>query len=317
MNRIIIFSLSALFLLTTSNVFAQQDTTSHYLNISVHGGLSNLNYDLIDNAGVKTSSNGTLGYGFEVRYDYFFNSHWGLGLGAGLSYTGAKGLLKGGMDHAYELGRYTDDDLISGNPRDFDLRVRVSNLEEVQDVYFLDIPLVLNYKTRLNDRQWGLYASVGGKLQLPVIAKYKLRSNPNSLLNVSGYYVEEGQRFDMGAPNNPPVPQHGFGTTDLNNSTFDNKKDADLKYGIAGTAEFGFLIALSEKTDLSIGGYLNYSFTDIKNSSDGLFIAPPQYPVSGSPIGTGIGYSGLLNSNHIKEINPFSVGLKIGVRFGR
>jgi hypothetical protein len=318
MNRIIIFSITALFFFTTSDVFSQrQDSISHHLNVSVHGGFSGLNYDLIDNAGFKSSSKGGLGYGLELRYDYFFSSHWGVGLGAGLSYTGSRSLLKGGLDNAYELGRYIDDDETSGNPRDFDLRLRFSNLEEQQDVYFLDIPLVLNYRTRFDDRQWGLYASAGGRLQLPVVSKYKLRSGANSLLNVSGYYVEEGQRFDMGAPDNPPVPQHGFGTTDLTDSTFERKEDIRLKYGVVGTAEFGFLFALSDKTDLSIGAYLNYSFTDIKKSSDGLFLSPDRYPVSGSPVGAGIGYNGLLNSGHVKDVKPFSVGLKVGVRFGR
>ena len=87
--------------------------------------------------------------------------------------------------------------------------------------------------------------------------------------------------------------------------------------GIAGTAELGFLVALGEDTDLLLGGYIDYGFTDMKKKKDqGLLSSPAAYhPEGNKTVGQGIPYNGMLNSNITDKVKVMSFGVKLGVRF--
>lgn len=294
----------------------KEEMKGSYFTVSGSIGSSSFDYKLksLNETGTRK---GGLGYGIDLRYSYFFSAHWGVTTGVGLSHYSTKGKLKGGItdNSYYNLGKQTDNDE-EGRPRDFELRSRISNLEEKQNAYFLEIPLMISYKTYFGDSaKWGIYGGIGAKFQFPFSAKYKIQNGASSQFNVSGYY--EGIPTDMGAPSNPPVPQHGYGTiTDPNNSlNWDDK--AKLKMGIAGTVELGFLFSLNKSTDLQIGGYMDYGFTDIKkNGKQGLFTTSSVYhPSANDHIGQGIQYNGMINSDVTGKIRPISFGAKIALKF--
>ena len=298
----------------TSILFAQNKVS--YLSFAIKTGGTGLNYKLnsLDEKGKY--SNG-LGYGFDLDYSYYFDSHWGISGGVGLSHYSSKGKLKGSLsdDSFYNLGAFTDDDF-EGRPRDFELRTRITNLEEQQTTFFVDIPVMLVYQTRFgDDQQWGLYGGIGAKLQLPFSTKFKIKKGGESEFNVSGKY--EGIPTDMGSPSNPPVPQHGYGTITDPNASLNWSGKGKLKLGVAGTVDFGVLLKLSESSDLKLGGYLDYGFIDIKkDGKNGLFTAPKVYhPGADNKIGTGITYNGMLNSDVSGKIKPIAFGVKIGVCF--
>lgn len=293
------------------------DHKGSFLTVSGSMGFSSLDYDLksLNESGDRK---GAIGYGVDLRYSYFFTNHWGITSGVGLSRYGTKGTLKGSLEENayYNLGMLTDDDT-GGGPRDFELRARITHLEEKQILYMLEIPLMLSYQTYFCEDGpcWGIYGGLGAKLQLPVSSKYKIQKGENSQLNISGYYA--GIPVDMGSPGNPPVPQHGFGTISDPNSTLDWDDKAKLKMGIAATAELGVMFSLGKTTDLKIGGYLDYGLTDIKKKDNrALFTAPSAYhPAADNHIGKGIKYNGMLNSDVTGKTKLLSFGAKVALYF--
>jgi len=288
-----------------------------YLTVSGNIGGSSLNYKL-NSLGEKGSRSAGLGYGIDVKYSYFFHPHWGITSGVGISYYGTTGKLKGSLaeDKFHNLGKLTDNDWQPA-PKDYELRARVTNLEEKQTTYLLEVPLMVSYHTYFREQGscWGIYGGLGAKLQFPVSPKFKIKNGGKSEFNVSGQY--DGIPVDMGSPLNPPVPQHGYGTITDPNSSLDWNDKAKLKMGVAATAELGVLFSLSKTTDLQIGGYIDYGLTDIKkNGNRGLFAAPSAYhPGADNKVGNGIKYNGMLNSNVTGKIRPISFGVKIGLKF--
>jgi len=297
---------------------AQQSESekSSYISVSGSVGSSGFNYKL-NSLNEKGDRSTKLGYGIDVKYSYYFNTHWGIATGIGLSRYATEGKLNGSMTDGsyYSLGSLVDNDE-EGRPRDFELRTRVNNLKEKQTSFLLEVPIMGMYQTRFGDEEkWGIYAGLGVKLQFPINTKFKIKNGANSQFNVSGYYA--GIPTDMGSPSNPPVPQHGYGTITDPNASLDWDDKAKLKMSVAGTAEFGFLVDLGSDMDLMLGGYIDYGFTDMKkNGNQGLFTAPAVYhPVADNKIGNGITYNGMLNSNVTDKINAISFGGKIGLRF--
>ncbi len=308
-----------------SSLYAQQynnqnnqDAKGSYLTVSGGIGSSSLVYKLtyqiknMEQQGNRKKSN--LGYNFEIRYSYYFDTHWGMGTGFGVSRYGATGKIKGDMsdDKYMILGQYTDDDVISGNPREYELRARLQNIQERQTAYLLDIPLMLLYQTRFGEEQiWGMYGGAGIKLQIPTGTNVKIRDE--GLLNVSGYYPHIPT--DMGAPSLPPVPQHGYGTVSYPQTGLCVVADPKLKIGVAGTAELGLMVNVYNGVDLMIGGYIDYGFTDLKNRDYALLGSPENYqPAANKKVGEGISYNGMLNSTVTDKIKVFSFGGKIAVR---
>ncbi len=297
----------------------KQDTLQRkgsYLSISGNVGSSALKYD-VQGLREQGTRNSKLGYGFELKYSYFFNDHWGVTTGVGMSQYASVGKLKGSMaeDTYYVLGDFVDNDEV-GRPIDFELRTRLTNLEEKQTVWFVEIPLMLSYQTYFGDSaRWGMYGGLGAKLQFPASAKFKIQNGAGSQFNVSGQY--DGIPTDMGSPENPPVPQHGYGTITDPNSTLGWDDKAKLKMGIAATAELGFMYALNNGIDLMIGGYIDYGFNDIKKKGNNqlLTASSAYHPGADNHIGKGIAYNGMLNSTATDKIKLISVGGKITLRF--
>ena len=103
----------------------QRDTTktkTSYLTVSGGVGSSSLRYDLnyqIEGLQEKGSRDNKLGYEVDIRYSYFFNPHWGVATGVGISRYATVGRLRGYMsdDNYMKLGNIIDDDYFSGHPR--------------------------------------------------------------------------------------------------------------------------------------------------------------------------------------------------------
>ena len=304
----------------------QRDTTktkTSYLTVSGGVGSSSLRYDLdykIEGFQEKGNRDNKLGYEVDIRYSYFFNPHWGVATGVGISRYATVGRLRGDMsdDKYMKLGNMIDDDDFSGHPREFELRARLKGLEEKQTAFLLDIPLMAMYQTRFGEEEnWGMYAGLGVKLQIPVQTKYKVQGNTTSELNVSGYYPHIPS--DVGSPSESPVPHHGFGTINDPGSELDWSGKNKLKLGVAGTAELGFLISLNEDKDIDLllGGYIDYGFTNMKKKKNqGLLSSPASYHPEGNKIvGQGIPYNGMLNSDVTDKVKVMSFGVKLGLRF--
>lgn len=219
------------FLLRTS-LPAQEK--SAYVGVTGQVGSAAFTYDL-----EHGSRQHKPGYGFGIKYDYYFSSHWGVSTGLNLSRYSTQGKQNEAfrMDKYESLGAQVDDDEISGNSREYELRLRTGIWQESQRTLLMEIPVMALYQIYVGERQeWGFYGGAGLKLQIPVRSKYAMEGE-NNQLNISGYYAESN--IDFGAPGLPPMDQHGFGTTETpeNALLWDGRNK--LKVGLAGTVELG------------------------------------------------------------------------------
>jgi len=295
-------------LILSGTIVAQEKTS--YLTVSGNLGSSVLKYDIHD--GKRGSK---MGYGFHLGYSYFFDQNWGVSTGIGLSHYKASGKLYGNIipDEGTSLGMQVDDDDISGDPKDYELRYRLGQLKEEQTSFMLEIPIMGQYQTRFGDEQrWGAYGGLGIKIQIPINAKFKVKEGQ---LNVSGYYPHS--EIDKGAPGLPPVDQHGFGTVSDISKTLGWKDDIDLKVGIAGSAELGGMVDLGNDFDLMLGAYIDYGFNDIrKHKNEPLIKAPAAYiPAANGQVGRGLIYEGLINTDKTGKVKLLSFGVKMALRF--
>jgi outer membrane protein OmpA-like peptidoglycan-associated protein len=288
-----------------------------YLNVQAGIGPSGLNYDL---KGATSNGDNQLKVGANalIGYSYFFNRHWGLGTGVGFSCFNSRGLYKNDFSDAdyFNLGNQIGNN--NGNDNEYELRARLAHWEEKQSVYTLDIPLMIQYQYKFGDKEgWGIYFGIGVKLHIPLKSEYEVIDSDYSndgRLNVSGLFHDSN--IDYGSPSNYSISYHGFGTIHNPNEKLDWNGDIDLKLGISGIADLGFLFSLSRRIDLTVGGYLNYGFNDVKKgNSKPLMEAPEQYlPSAENNVGNGITYNGMINSDRVNKANFISYGGKIGLR---
>ena len=302
-------------LFSVCNITAQKEKSS-YASVALNVGMTSLGLSVTELDGSDGSAKSKIGAGITAKYNYYFNNHWGIGTGLGLSLYKSDAVFNGDMNSFFSLGTFVDDDE-SGLPKNFELRGRIENIKEKQNVQLFEIPVTALYQTRFSYGKWGAYGSLGVKIQLPIVKKFEVASNTESKLNVSGYYTDGTQGFEMGAPGTPELSYHGFGTVSNPGKTLGWKDNTDLKLGIAGTFEAGALHRLNNESDFLFGLYVDYGFSDIKKNNITLLSGPAgnYHPDANDNIGNGIIYNGLLNSKHTDKVIPLSFGIKIGLRF--
>jgi outer membrane protein OmpA-like peptidoglycan-associated protein len=271
-----------------------------------------------------------LGWNANIGYSYYFNRHWGIATGVGVSYYRTIGKFNENFlrdTNYYDLGYHIDDDQRTPDPemKKYQLRLRTKNWEERQEAYFIEIPLMAMFQDKFGETQrHGIYAGLGIKLQIPIVSTYRVldgKDNEDLRLNISGRYYNDGT-LDMGAPdpNNlevlqTPLPAHGFGSIS-DPSSLNWKGDVNLKMSVAAVAELGFLFGLSKRVDLTVGGYFEYGLNNIKKGANKAFLqSPDQYlPAANDQFGQGITYNGMINTDVTKKVNLMAYGAKIGLR---
>jgi hypothetical protein len=165
----IIFTAS-LMLLAIISVQAQEKGS--YLTISGSLGMNQFRYEM-DNGKMGDPR---LGYGGALGYQYFFSRHWGIGTGIGISYYSTRAKYNNSFTNEkdkpinhYQFDNRVDDDY-PGHPQDYSLQLKLSNWQEKQYAYFLEVPLMVYYQTKWGEKQAvGLYAGLGAKVQFPII----------------------------------------------------------------------------------------------------------------------------------------------------
>jgi outer membrane protein OmpA-like peptidoglycan-associated protein len=241
-------------------------------HFNVGGGLHDFSYTLTN--GTKQSAQ--VGYTVNVAYSYFFSPHWGFQTGVGAQ------TIKGLSTLNYQSTAPAVDAL----GRTYDYRTNYQNWQEQQEAIFCDVPLVLQYRHAIG-KNFGIIASAGGKVAIPVYNQYK--STGNGQITTTGYYSQWNTELS-------DLPQYGFATT---NEVPKGKLSFNTTY--MAVADLGALIRLTDKTDLYIGGYINYGLNNIIKSS-----TSEVYQQGGI-------YNGLFASNQIQKVTPITFGVKIGL----
>ena len=262
------------------------------------------------------------GWNAKLGYSYYFHPNWGLFTGVGISHYRTIGKYNTDFikEEFYSLRKEIDDDFVAGAPTSFDLRVRLSNWEEEQKGYFIEVPLMLMFQYKLGEtKKHGFYIGLGAKLQIPIISStFRVLDGKNESdlrLNVSGKY-DGDPTLELGGPGDPGIPGHGFGSIFNPGTALSWNGDLNLKMSVAGTAELGFLFGLHPRVDLMIGGYFDYGFNNIKKGDNAAFMdAPQQYhPEANGYVGRGISYNGMINSDRTDKVNLMAYGGRIGLQ---
>jgi len=214
----------------------ERDYCSSEISIWGAGGLSILNYT--PEAGNR---NDMAGGAFGIGYSYYWSKHFGFLLGAELALYQSKFNMDGLQDN------YNTVDLdVYGNPEKINFRYRLDDYQEVQRLYNVNFPLMLQFQSNR------FYAGMGFKLGVPVKASYEVSDFG---ITSMGYYYDETGSYQV----LNDVRELGFG--EFSNKSVKSKIDLGLSY--TGTLEAGFKWRLGSNTNLYTGIYFDYTFNDV------------------------------------------------------
>lgn len=254
------------------------------------GGLSTLDYKV---QGVNVEESKRAGYSFGVGYSYFLTEKWGLNTGLEFSTYMGKAELQSISDQFDAV----DDEL-----ENFVYKYTVGGYEEKQRVSYLNIPLMVQFQTSVDD---GFYVALGGKIGLPVVKRYT--SNMSSIAT-QGYYPSTDVTYD-------DFLYRGFGKF----SDRSNKGDLDLKVAFMLSAEAGVKSRLNDKLCLYTGVYVDYSLNNVAKDGERFL----SYDASHS---TAFNNKSILNSqylndkeqsNFVNKVRPLAIGVKVRLAFGK
>ena len=258
----------------------------HEFSFNIGGGMSTLNFKPAIGL-CETGYGGEVGLG----YYYFFVPNFGIGTGVNLALYNSSN-----VDVAYKdaISAYT-----SKYQTNFEFLYSLTDYKEDISAMILTIPLMLQYQEIRSDRLGCLYVAVGGKVGIPLSAKYKTTSN----LATKGYFANLAVTYEDDAP------YFGFGNYQLN-----AKNDLDLKILFMLSGELGLKWRLgSGPMSLYTGGYIDYGLNNIRKEKPvASLITYKDQPG---------GYPGAFVCNSVTnvlndEIYSLAVGLKLRLGFG-
>ena len=233
---------------TDSGSKQEDNYCSNEISIWAAGGLSILNYN--PQSGNRSNMPGGA---FGIGYSHYRSKHFGFLLGAELALYQSKFNTSGLQDN------YNTVDLdVYREPENINFRYRLDDYKEVQQLWNINIPLMLQYQSALwaNNR---FYAGLGFKLGVPVKATCEVS---DFKITGMGYYYDENSGSKQVLND---VTELGFG--EFSNKSAKDKLDFGLSY--TGTIETGIKWNLGGNVDLYTGLYFDYTFNDIVKDKRG------------------------------------------------
>lgn len=265
-------------------------STRHEFSLHMGGGISGLQYD------VKIGDQ-KIGFGGNVGLDYtfFFSPNWGIGTGAEISLMNTK----------YKLSQFANSYAANDGIHDFEFRYTLSDYTEKQQLWNINVPLMLKFQTNGNTK---FYAAAGGKIGFPIDATYK---SGMGHLKTSGYYPQFnnelfGPRFQ------------GFGEFDM----AEKKSDMELKTMFLVSVEAGVKWKLANDWSLYTGAYLDYGLNNVsKVAQDQILLAyNNEFPTDftrHTVLDSRYDDGGNLRNFTGDKMLPFSAGIKVAIAFGK
>ncbi len=239
------------------------------------GGFTNNFYNRFD--GIKYSKIHPSVHSIELGYAYFFDRHWGIGLGVGLQRQSARANMNfnGVIPDAADQPYYNE---FSQHYTNYDLRYETKNLIERQTIWAVEVPLTAQFH-HFFDGKNGLFASLGVRGYFPIYNRSKV---------VDGSLVTTGwdEYYHLYYTHEYCV-NHGF-----DEYTVEGNGSAKLRCSVDLEANFGGLFRINNKVDFYVGLFCNYGFLDIlpKAENRHSFVEPTDNAYQ-------FDYNGLLGSN--------------------
>lgn len=265
-------------MLVSENIYCQE--MKHQFSVSAGGFFSNLNYD-IKRGDVEQ------GYGINagLRYTYYFNSNWSIGLGA--EYQNFNSTAK--MDLAE--GNYNAAD---SEGESFEFRYKARGFNEAQSIKYITVPFIFQYE---GTGYPGFYVAAGAKIGLPLKSKYETTIEN---LSTSGYYPQYNvELFD------PRFAGYGnFGKISA------GEQELDVNVSYIATFEAGIKRYINTNSALYLGLYFDYGFNNvIKKETEKQIVA------YNNAIPVNFNYNTVLETSDTGDVKIMSYGIKVRYAF--
>ena len=302
MKKLIIIFSSAL-LCISSAVYSQQYRTGydrHEFSVGVGGGLSGLNFNPAGGINGASQSNG-FGGSFGLGYHYFFSPYWAIGTGVDLALYNGKYKMNS-VTHKYMTADYKGDM--------FELTSVATNFSENHKAMMLQIPLMVQYQTGSI-----FYAAAGGKLALPINAKY----DGSGAFKNTGYFEHENKTYGL------EEIDKWMGLWEYPGNKIDG--DLDLKMAFLASLEAGVKLKLKNSLSLYIGAYFDYGLNNVVKSNNARFVDYKANDVNLSQGNWGGDFSAnsVVNSQYLNgaaknsftnKVSPMASGIKVRLTLG-
>lgn len=224
-----------------------------------------------------------------------------MGIGTGLQFSTY--VNNAAITHPWTTPSGTYDKYGEDPMNEYTLTATPNSLSEYQDIYMLEVPIALKFRYRPGIV--GLTATAGMKIGIPMYNAYKLSNN--GVMKNQVYYPF----FDLTMENVPTVVEDldvPYASGHLSTARFNT-----LNY--AAYAELGMLIHVHQRVDLAITAFANYYANDLLASHSSTDLGFADGRKSGEyPMPYTEAYDGVLNTNEVQTLHPWSAGLKIGIQ---
>ncbi len=263
------------------------------LSTWVAGGLSTLNYQ-------PTFGDKENGFGgtFGLGYTHYFSENWALQTGVELSLHQSK------FSQNKLHDNYNTMDLDPYVTQEMNFRYRVDSYKESQQLYNLNIPLMLQYQTKKQGNH-RFFVAGGVKLGIPISEKYESK---NATVDSRGYYYDWHQTL------NEP--------TSLGYGVFENqsaKGKSDFGLSAVGSLETGIKWELRGGINLYTGVYADYGLNDIVKKHNDKFVVYDSYESNDFTQINSVLTSQYTNNNRTmsftNKVSPMAVGFKLRLGF--
>lgn len=275
MKKVMIFAAAAMLSLSA---MAQDSIYNHNLQVTIGGGMNSMVYKSTD--GKSSLGGGAL---LQVKYEYMFNEHWGIGAGLGFSSYNSSALFNY-KDQAGPEAIHPD------NGELYTPFTSMNNLREQQNMLSIDIPVQAIWRHQLSNK-WGLEAGLGLSLNFPVWMQYNIKSGSYGL---AGYFESI-----HGMVQN--LENHGFAQVEAGEKGAIKHNAFNL--GIQG--DFGANYQLTDRMALYMGLYLDGQMLNTINHCDAEHMD-----------GAKLAYVNTMNTKNVDKVNPIEFGVKVGLNFG-
>ncbi len=256
----------------------------HFIGFYFDGGVGSLGYRLEGGKAYLQPS-----FGFYAEYAYFFNPYIGLQTGLQFSLYQTNACLTGNM--------YWND-LTDYQNQMYNHKIEFDGWRERQTLYELGIPIGVAFKYK--PKKVGLYGDLGLRINALLNAEYN--HNKGSLTHTAYYPFWDVTMHDLP------------GRYETETYTQKDKIDDLSLVSVLGYFDLGMLIQVNKRVDLTIGLYADYTLNDMvktkKSNRPELGFARKGNNYA-SFMNT---YNGLVGTDHVSSVHPWSAGLKIGVR---
>ena len=279
-----------------SNVFAQDEqplekpltiVDGSHLSVSAKMGYSNL---MVNSESFKKSRGG-LCFGAELDYTHFVSQHIGLRLGVDIMTSMCDYSLDGYTVQSREpVQVWTNPRLGESMTLEATYRTHIDGITTVYTYTAIGIPVQIAFQGEF----W--YANAGVKFSVPL----KLRENSN-------YGVSESECIDIGN-NGVSMPAVNLGKQKIEAIPYNSSARGNLfyPYFVSSLMEGGYRVGNPNGSALTLGVFVEMAFNECHVGNSQSLIVKDGSELSLRPT---------LNSNAIKSLRLFSVGMKLQYDF--